>query len=322
MSTGSTSNGAARGVTGSEGTGLLKVLIAAGAMGTLGTVAAVAYADGMGPATFSALRAAIGAGLLGALVLSRRQPSIGLTRLAPGQRALLALAVTVNGLMNLALFIAFGAMAVGLVMVIFYSYPVIVALITAALGRDHLTLVRILALGLACAGLALVLGSQLGPEAHATAAGLALAGFAATCHAVYLVVIRGGFDDVPGVQATTLVLAGGLVISGTAAVLIEGASVAGDWLTSPIAWAAILCAGTFGAAPKVWVIGGVRLIGSTRAAVAMTVEPVVAVIVAALILGQRLTVLELAGGAGILLAVVLVQLPPRLSPGHVPVEAG
>jgi len=302
--------------------GLLKVLAAAAAMGTLGPVAALAYGQGVEPATFSALRAGIGATILGALVLSRRQPSVSLVRLPSRQRAMLALAVGVNGLMNLVLFFAFGAMAVGLVMVIFYSYPVIVALMSAALGRERLTPVRILALAVACAGLALVLGSQLGPEAHATAVGMALAGIAATCHAVYLVAVRGGFDDVPGVQATAVVLVGGLAISGTAALVIGGAGAAGDWLASPVAWAAILCAGTIGALPKVWIIGGVRLIGATRAAVALLTEPVVAVVVAALALGQQLTVLELVGGAAILVAVVVVQLPPRVSPERVVVEVG
>lgn len=303
--------------------GLLKVLAAAAALGTLGPVAVVAYGQGVEPATLSALRAGIGAAILGAIVLSRRQPSVSLARLAPRQRALLALAVAVNGLMNLTLFFGFGAMAVGLVMVIFYCYPVLVALMSAALGRERLTPVRILALAFAGAGLALVLGSQLGPGAHATAAGVALAGIAATCHAVYLVAIRGGFDAVPAVQATSLVLAGGLAISGTTALVIEGVGVAGEWLASPVAWAAIMCAGTFGAAlPKVWVIAGVRLIGSTRVAVAMLMEPVVAVAVAAAALGQRLTGLELAGGAAILVAVVLAQLPPRASPEAVSAEVG
>jgi drug/metabolite transporter (DMT)-like permease len=59
------------------------------------------------------------------------------------------------------------------------------------------------------------------------------------------------------------------------------------------------------------VIGGVRRIGSTRTAVAMLMEPVVAVAVAAVALGQRLTELELVGGVAILVAVVLVQLPAR-----------
>jgi len=268
----------------------------------------MAYAEGVGPATFSALRAAIGAAILGALVLAGRQPSVSLGRLTGREQALLGLAIATNGLMNLVLFFAFGAMAVGLVMVIFYSYPVLVALFAAALGRERLTPRRISALALAGAGLALVLGGQLGPEAHATAAGVTLAGVAAVCHAVYLTVVRGGFDRVPAVQATSLVLAGGLVISGTAALVLE--DVGGEWLGSPVAWAAILCAGTLGAAlPKVWVIGGVRRIGSTRAAVAMLMEPVVAVVVAAVALGQRLTAIELAGGAAILVAVVLVQRP-------------
>lgn len=295
--------------------GLLGVLAAATALGTLGPVATIAYGEGVGPATFSALRAGIGAVILGALVISSRRWSVSLARLAPRQRALLALAVGVNGLMNLVLFLSFGAMAVGLVMVIFYCYPLLVALMSAALGRERLTSVRAVALACACGGLVLVLASQLGPGAHATAAGLALAGVAAACHAVYLVAIRGGFDDVPAIQVTSLVLAGGLAISGTAALVTEGTSVAGAWLVSPIAWAAILCAATFGAAlPKVWVVGGVRRIGSTRTAIAMLMEPVVAVLVAAAVLDQRLTVLELTGGAVILVAVLIVQLPPRASP--------
>lgn len=289
--------------------GLPKVVAAAAAMGTLGPVAGVAYGEGVDPATFSALRAGIGAAILGTLLLSGRQPRVTLSRIPSRQRAMLALAVIVNGAMNLVLFFAFGAMAVGLVMVVFYSYPVLVAAMSAGLGRERLTGTRIAALALACAGLVLVLGSQLGPGAHATAAGIVLAGIAATCHAVYLVAIRGGFDDVPGVQATSLVLAGGFVISGTAALLLQGTGVAGEWLASPLAWAAVLCAATFGALPKVWIMGGVRLIGATRAAVALLTEPVVAVVVAALLLGERLTAWEVVGGAAILAAVVVVQRP-------------
>ena len=70
----------------------------------------------------------------------------------PGQRVRLALAVAVNGLMNLVLFFAFGAMAVALVMAVFYLNPVLAALLSAALGRERLTPVRILALAIACAG--------------------------------------------------------------------------------------------------------------------------------------------------------------------------
>ena len=289
---------------------LVKVLAAAAALGTLGPVAALAYGEGVGPATFSALRAAIGAAILGTLVLAHRQPSVRLSSLAPRERTLLALAVVVNGVMNLVLFFAFGAMAVALVMIIFYTYPVLVAAGSVAIGRERLTPTRVVALACSGLGLVLVLGSQLGPDAHATGAGLLLAGIAAVCHAAYLIVIRDGFSRVPSVQATSLVLAGGFVISGTAAVLMGGSGVLGAWLGSPTAWAAIVLAGTFGAAlPKVWVMSGVRAIGSTRAAVLMLTEPVVAVVVAAAVLGQTLSFLELLGGAAILAAVLIVQRP-------------
>ncbi len=287
--------------------GMLKVLAAAGALGTLGPVAALAYSQGVGPATFSAIRAGIGATIFGALLLARLQPSVSLTRLAPRQRATLVAAALINGATNLVLFFAFGAMAVGLVMAVYYLYPVFVALLSAVLGRERLTPVRIGALAIACAGLVLVLGSQLAPGAHATFGGVALAAAAALCQAIYLTVIRGGFDDVPGVQATTVVLLGGLAVSGLAALLLEGAGGVAEWIVSPTAWIAFACAGTVGALPKVWVMGGVRAIGSARAALVLLTEPVVAVVVAALVLGQRLTVGELAGGAAILLAVMLVR---------------
>jgi hypothetical protein len=108
-------------------------------------------------------------------------------------------------------------MSVALVMVIFYTYPVLVAGASSALGRERLTLDRLGALACAGFGLALVLGTQLGPETSASLVGVALAATAAVCHATYFVVARDGFPSVPAVQATSLVLAGGVVVSGAGA---------------------------------------------------------------------------------------------------------
>jgi len=290
--------------------GTLRVAAAAAALGTLGPVAGIAYQAGLTPPVFSALRAGIGAGILGLLIATGRQPSVRLSTLEPRERALLTVAIVANGLMNLALFFAFGAMTVALVMAIFYTYPVLTAAGSVALGRERLTRARVAALACSALGLALVLGGQIGPGAHATPVGVVLAALAALGHATYLIVIRGGFDRVPAAQTTSLVLAGGLVISGTAAILLGGAATIGSWALSPVAWATVLFAGTFGAAlPKVWVVSGVRLIGSTRAAVVMLMEPVTAVTVAAIVLGQTLTLPELLGGIAILAAVVIVQRP-------------
>ncbi len=289
--------------------GSIQVFTAAAMMGTLGPVSGIAYRTGIAGPTLSAMRAGVGALILWALIATGRQRSIRLRTLSRREASMLAAAVLVNGLMNLALFIAWGLMTVALVTVVFYTYPMLTAIGSAALGRERLTPRRILALAIAAIGLLLVLGDQVGPDAQASVAGIALAFLAALGHAAYLIIVKGGFDRVPPAQGTACVLTGGFVISGTAALVLYGSGALGPWLTSPAAWAAILFIGSFGAAfPKMWVMSGVRVVGATRTAILMLAEPISAVVVAAIVLGQTLTVPVVVGGALILGACVLVQL--------------
>ena len=196
--------------------GGLQVALAAGMMGTLGPVSGIAYRTGIAGPTLSAMRAGVGALILWALIATGRQGSIPLRSLSRREATMLATAVLVNGLMNLALFIAWSLMTVALVTVVFYTYPLITAVGSAALGRERLTARRVLALGIAGAGVLLVLGEQVGPGAQATAAGIVLAFLAAIGHASYLIIVKGGFDRVPPAQGTACVLTGGFFISITA----------------------------------------------------------------------------------------------------------
>jgi drug/metabolite transporter (DMT)-like permease len=212
--------------------------------------------------------------------------------------------------MNLLLFASFSVMAVAIVMTLFYMYPVLVMVAMAAMGLERVTPLRLGALVMAMAGLVLVVGSQVGPEAHVTLAGVGLALAAAVCQAAYLVVSRDGYTSVPAVQATSLILLGGMFISGTAALLTGGLTSLDSWVVDPVVWIAVLLAGTIGAAlPKVMVLMGVRRIGGTRTAMVMLAEPVVAVVAAAIVLGQPLTLPEVLGGGAILAAAALVQRP-------------
>jgi drug/metabolite transporter (DMT)-like permease len=291
-----------------RGVGL--VFGAAAALGTLGVISTLAYQEGMPAAVFTALRAALGALILGALVLARWQPRVSLRSLAARERRMLVIAVLANGSMNLLLFAAFSMMAVAVVMTLFYTYPVMVMVAMAAMGLERITPLRVGALALAMIGLVLVVGSQVGPEANVTLTGVGLALAAAICQAAYLVVSRDGYASVPAVQATSLILLGGMLISGTAALLTGGFATASEWVTEPTVWLAVLLAGTVGAAlPKVMVLMGVRRIGGTRTAMVMLAEPVVAVVAAALVLGQPVTIAEVLGGGAILLAAALVQRP-------------
>ena len=56
---------------------------------------------------------------------------------------------------------------------------------------------------------------------------------------------------------------------------------------------------------------GIGLIGPSRVAIISSVEPLVSILLAVLILGERLLPLQIVGGAFILLGMVLVQWTPK-----------
>lgn len=293
-----------------DGRGVLYVLGAAAGLGTLGTVSSLAYGTGMSAPAFTALRATLGGAILALLVITGRSASVPLRSIPFRQRRMLAIAVAANATMNLVLFIAFGLMTVALVMTLYYTYPLVVAVGSTITGRERFSSLRAGALALAMAGLVLVVSSQVGPHATISPVGIALGLLASLCQATYLIVSRDGYSSVPPEEATALILAGGALLSGVTAILAAGGNPFGSWITSPEAWLAILFAGTVGAAlAKVWLLRGVRRIGGTRAAVIMLAEPVVGVAVAAVVLGQPLSSAEVVGGLAILVAAAVVQRP-------------
>lgn len=282
------------------------LLGAALGFGSLGPLATVAYAAGMAAPTFVALRAAAGAVLLGLVVLALHRPTIPLSSIPCREQLMLGAAILLNGAMNLALFGAFQAAPVPAVLAVVFTYPVIVALMATALGRERLTALRILGLLLAVGGVVLIMADGLG-AADMTLIGLALAGVAATAQASYLVVARAGFPSVPAEQAIILVLCGGSLMALPLAVAVD--SVAG-WGVDGAAWAAVLAASIFGTAlAKVWVLRSVRSLGSTRSAVILLSEPVFGTLLATATLGQPFTLGQAIGGLMVLGAAVIAQRP-------------
>jgi drug/metabolite transporter (DMT)-like permease len=89
---------------------------------------------------------------------------------------------------------------------------------------------------------------------------------------------------------------------------------------TPEAWIWILVGGTLGAAiPTVAFIAGIAMIGPSRAAILMTIEPLVGVTLAALLLGEQPAPVQLIGGACVLVAAAVLQVAPRQS--AIPAEA-
>ena len=111
--------------------------------------------------------------------------------------------------LNLAMFIAFDLVTVALALLGFYTYPVIVAVVNVALGREPLDRSRAVALVLAIGGMVAVVASQLDPAAgiRVDAIGFGLALAAALSQAVFVVISKTGYQTVPAAQAMTVVLA-------------------------------------------------------------------------------------------------------------------
>lgn len=286
------------------------VVAAALAFATLGSLSGVAYRSGMGSPTFVAVRAIVGATALVALVVLRHRSWVRIGGLPRREQLMLGAAMLANGTLNLALFAAYGEMAVALVLAVYFTYPMLVAVASVLIGRERFTRARTVGLLLSAGGVVLVLGDQIG-VARFSPLGMGWALAAAACQATYLVVSRRGYTRVPAEQATALILGGGAILAGAVVLAVDlPAGRLLTWTTDPAAWAAVLTAGLLGAAAaKVWLLRGVRQLGGTRTAVLMLLEPVAGVVLAAAVLGQAISPAEGVGGLVIVGAAVLVQRP-------------
>jgi drug/metabolite transporter (DMT)-like permease len=159
-------------------------------------------------------------------------------------------------------------------------------------------------------------GGALGLDLLGVLFALGAAGF----QTAYALVAARGFASVPALQASTLlrgvaVLFYGFILVPLVVVLGEGSTLL-DAVGSVEAWLLILTAGIIGAAlPTVLLVAGYRRVGPTRGAVLMLVEPVIGVLLAALLLAERPEPVQLLGGLLVLTGAALVQLArsPRLA---------
>jgi drug/metabolite transporter (DMT)-like permease len=290
--------------------GVLYAIAAGVALGTLGPVSNLAYAAGMSSATFAAMRATIGAVVIVGFIRATRHRTVPLSKLGNRDRLLLGLTATAQALLSLSLFAAYGAMPVASVLAVYFCYPLLVAAASIALGRERLTVSRGLGLVVALTGLIAVLLGGANAGVDISIAGIAFAAVAAMCQAGYLVMSRSGYSRLPSEQASGVILGGAAVLIWLVALPSLFAAGALTWIGSPTAWLAVGVAGILGAAvAKVFVLRAVRRVGGTRASVLMLSEPLAGVALAAVLLGQGLTLWQGLGGVGVLIGAVLAQRP-------------
>ena len=283
----------------SHAAGIAYVVASATAFGAMAIFARYAYRDGVDTTTLLALRFSIaGAFLVVACVVARVDWPRG-----RDLATLVALGAVGYAGQAASFFTALTMAPAGLVALLLYLHPAIVALLAAWRGHERLTRPTLFALAAALAGTALTVGPALAEGAGGThPAGIAFGVLAAVIYALYIVVSTGVASRVDPLAMSTVVIASAAVLF-VALALARGPVLpgnAGGWA----AVAAIALVSTVAAIT--WFFAGLRRLGPTRASTLSTVEPAVTVALAAAVLGERIAAVQLAGGALILAAVAML----------------
>lgn len=286
--------------------GYLLVAFSGLAFGAMAVLARFVYAAGADPLTTLALRFGIAALALLAWVALRRIP------LPRGRLLVQLLAAGALGLggVSLTFFLALTEASAGLVSLLHFLYPALVALVGVACYGERPGKARLVALSLALLGTALTVGAP----GDATPYGIFLAVLSAVIFAGYFHLANPLTKRAGSIAATTVSLAGagGLFV---VLALARGPSLptgAVGWL-SAVALALVSTALAYGT-----LLAGMRRIGPTPAAMLSTLEPLVTVVLAAAFLAETPGALVLVGGALIVGAALLLAVEdrwPRTPPG-------
>jgi drug/metabolite transporter (DMT)-like permease len=266
------------------------IILSAIGFGSVALFARIAYADGVGITSLLAWRFVLASLLLGPLVLARR------LKLPRGR--------DLAGFMLLGVMYAAGAWSYflalryassGLVALLVYTYPVLVAVLGAMLGMDRFGRAERRAVLTCSLGLILLLGHAL---TTGQPLGVALGLFSGFLYAVYILTgSRFGHDADP-LAATWVVLTTAAVLHGAFAAC-SGPS----WPVSTHGWLALLAMAVFSSAMAIAAFfAGLRHVGPTMASVLSTLEPVVTVGLGVGFLGESLSLPNLAGSILVLCA--------------------
>jgi drug/metabolite transporter (DMT)-like permease len=277
----------------------------AASFGAMGIFGKLAYDAGVGVLTLLFVRFILAALILAAANGARR-PALPRRLVLTG----LGLGAIGYAAQSGLFFSALTRIDAGLCVLALYIYPSLVTLGAVALGRDRLDRVRAASLLLAFAGLVLLL--FVGNPADVDALGVALSLGAAVAYTGYILIS----DTVVSDRVDPLALSG-FVCTGAAASFALAAAVSGEvsFTFDTVGW---LWLGAIAIVSTVLAIvlffGGLARVGPSRASITSTIEPLVTVVLAAIVFGEALTPTQLAGGALVLGSVVMLQTVGRHPP--------
>lgn len=282
--------------------GAALVATSAAAFGALPILARLAYAHGVDLLGILVPRFAIGAALLALIAAARG------SRWPRGRTLVAALAMGGLGYTGQS-FLYFSALRhadASLVALLLYSFPFIVVVLAVLFLHERLNAARIAALLAAAVGLVLTIGGGQGSPL-----GIVLGLGAALVYAVYIIVGSQALRDVDPIVSSGLICAAAAVSYGAIAIARELSGVQTQWPTGAQAWLPVTALAVVSTVLAIAAFfAGLQRLGPTPTSVLSTLEPVVSVALAAAVLGERISAMQLLGGAVIVGTAIRLALMP------------
>ena len=282
------------------------VLGSATGFATLAIFAKLAYASGLGTEQTLAFRFLLAS--IGMLVLA---VVIGQNPLRLNRKQLVTM-LALGGLIytgqSLTYFVALHSLPASLVVLIAYIYPSLVVVAGWLFLRRTVSRWHWLALAASFAGVALLVGGTRFEFSWA----LVLAIASPTIYTGYILIGERVMTSVPAVAASAVIMSGAALAFCLLAALNHELALP----RNANGWAVGVGIALFPTMVAISLfMAGLPRVGAARAALISTVEPVITVVLAVVLLGDRLSAVQVVGGVLVLLAVILVQAAHLWRPG-------
>ena len=197
------------------------------------------------------------------------------------------------------LFLAYDYLAPGIASTIFFSYPIIVALVLILFYKEKLTLPTLLSLLLVVAGVG-VLSIKKGEALNYIGLGISLLG--ALVYALYILIVNKVRIESSGVKISFYSMLFSSLYFLVKSLLLRESITISSWA---LAGDLILFAIITTSLSLVTLVYAVRYIGSTPTAIMGAFEPIVAVLISVGLFGEQLTPSLVIGGMVIITGVLI-----------------
>lgn len=277
---------------------------AAASYGTNPIFAIPLYHEGMNVESVLFFRYLMAVAIMGFAVLAKRP---GVLRMKLSEYGLLGVMGFFMVMSSITLFASYNHLSAGIASTLLFFYPVIVAIIMALFYGERMTTKSIVCLATAFAGVALLSKNEDGTMISLW--GITLVMLSSLSYALYLIYInRGKLTHLPSMAVTFVVLVAGFLV------LAIHLSLFGE-LTIPqssYAWFNAIGLGLFPTVISlICTSKAIECIGSTKTAIFGAFEPLTAVALGIIILGETLTLRPAIGMVLIFVSVTILMSRKR-----------